>query len=202
MSNQLPTDYQTFIATSRYARWLEDKGRRENWGETVERYITNVVDPIGTGEDIEQAILSLEVMPSMRSLMTAGPAAMRDNTCMYNCSYLPIDDPKSFDEAMFILLCGTGVGFSVERQYVSKLPDVPDQLFPSETTVVVKDSKEGWAKAYRQVLSLLWAGEIPKWDVSKVRPAGAKLRLSVDGLQVQHLLLTSFSSPLISSKVL
>jgi len=176
MSNQLPTDYQTFIATSRYARWLEDKGRRENWGETVERYISNVVDPIGTGEDIEQAILGLEVMPSMRSLMTAGPAAMRDNTCMYNCSYLPIDDPKSFDEAMFILLCGTGVGFSVERQYVSKLPDVPDQLFPSDTTVVVKDSKEGWAKAYRQVLSLLWAGEIPKWDVSKVRPAGAKLK--------------------------
>ena len=188
MSNQLPTDYQTFIATSRYARWLEDKGCRENWGETVERYISNVVlGPIkdDTWDDveeqdlhqsIEQAILSLEVMPSMRAIMTAGPAAMRDNTCMYNCSYLPIDDPKSFDEAMFILLCGTGVGFSVERQYVSKLPDVPDQLFPSETTVVVKDSKEGWAKAYRQVLSLLWAGEIPKWDVSKVRPAGAKLK--------------------------
>lgn len=185
MSNQLPTDYQTFIATSRYARWLEDKGRRENWGETVGRYITNVVntpldvsdESIGTLIDtIEQAILSLEVTPSMRAMMTAGPAAMRDNTCMYNCSYLPIDDPKSFDEAMFILLCGTGVGFSVERQYVSKLPDVPDQLFPSDTTVVVKDSKEGWAKAYRQVLSLLWAGEIPKWDVSKVRPAGAKLK--------------------------
>jgi len=120
--------------------------------------------------------MSLEVMPSMRSMMTAGKAAMRDNTCMYNCSYLPVDDPKSFDEAMFILLCGTGVGFSVERQYVSKLPDVPDQLFNSDTTVAVKDSKEGWAKAYRQVLSLLWAGEIPKWDVSKVRPAGAKLK--------------------------
>ena len=112
----------------------------------------------------------------MRSLMTAGAAANRDNTCMYNCSYLPVDDPKSFDEAMFILLCGTGVGFSVERQFISKLPEVPDQLFNSDTTIVVKDSKEGWAKAYRQLLSLLWAGEVPKWDVSKVRPAGAKLK--------------------------
>ena len=112
----------------------------------------------------------------MRSLMTAGAAANRDNTCMYNCSYLPVDDPKSFDEAMFILLCGTGVGFSVERQFISKLPEVPDQIFASDTTIVVKDSKEGWAKAYRQLLSLLWAGEVPKWDVSKVRPAGAKLK--------------------------
>ena len=112
----------------------------------------------------------------MRSLMTAGVAANRDNTCMYNCSYLPVDDPKSFDEAMFILLCGTGVGFSVERQFISKLPDVPDQLFNSDTTIVVKDSKEGWAKAYRQLLSLLWAGEIPQWDIGLVRPAGAKLK--------------------------
>ena len=124
----------------------------------------------------ELAILDLEVMPSMRSLMTAGVAANRDNTCMYNCSYLPVDDPKSFDEAMFILLCGTGVGFSVERQFISKLPDVPDQLFNSDTTIVVKDSKEGWAKAYRQLLSLLWAGEIPQWDIGLVRPAGAKLK--------------------------
>ena len=112
----------------------------------------------------------------MRAMMTAGPALTRDNTSGYNCSYLPVDDPKSFDEAMFILLCGTGVGFSVERQYISKLPEVPDTLFDSETTVVVKDSKEGWAKSFRQVLSLLWAGEIPKWDVSKVRPAGARLK--------------------------
>jgi len=109
-------------------------------------------------------------------MMTAGPALHRDNTSGYNCSYLPVDDPKSFDEAMFILLCGTGVGFSVERQYISKLPEVPDTLFDSETTVVVKDSKEGWAKSFRQVLSLLWAGEVPKWDVSKVRPAGARLK--------------------------
>jgi ribonucleoside-diphosphate reductase alpha chain len=128
-----------------------------------------------TYNEIRESILGLEVMPSMRAMMTAGPALERDNTAGYNCSYLPVDDPKSFDEAMFILLCGTGVGFSVERQFISKLPEVPE-LFESETTVVVKDSKEGWAKAFRQVLALLWAGEIPKWDVSKVRPAGARLK--------------------------
>ena len=185
MNNYLPTDYQSFIHTSRYARWLEDEGRRESWDETVGRYMNNVVEPVvdsGASEDnmeiaqqIEQAILGLEVMPSMRAMMTAGPAATRDNTCMYNCSYLPVDDPKSFDEAMFILLCGTGVGFSVERQFVSKLPEIPE-LFYSETTIVVKDSKEGWAKALRQVLALLWAGEIPQWDIGLVRPAGAKLK--------------------------
>jgi ribonucleoside-diphosphate reductase alpha chain len=142
----------------------------------MDRVILPVVGGTEAENGIEQAILSLEIMPSMRSMMTAGKAADRDNTCMYNCSYLPVDDPKSFDEAMFILLCGTGVGFSVERQYVSKLPEVPDTLYNSDTTIVVKDSKEGWAKSYRQLLSLLWAGEIPKWDVSKVRPAGAKLK--------------------------
>ena len=180
MSNLLPTDYQTFIATSRYARWLDEEGRRENWAETVNRYMDNVVKPIA-GDDtyirsIEEAILNLEVMPSMRALMTAGPALSRDNTAGYNCSYLPVDDLKSFDEAMFILLCGTGVGFSVDRQYVSKLPEVPDDMFNSGTTILVKDSKEGWAKALRQVIALLYSGEIPKWDVSKVRPAGAKLK--------------------------
>ena len=179
-NNYLPTDYQSFIHSSRYARWLDDKQRRESWPETVERYIQNVVVPKTRDEmvvdEIEEAILNLEVMPSMRAVMTAGPALERDNTAGYNCSYLPVDDPKSFDEAMFILLCGTGVGFSVERQYVSKLPDVPDTMFLSETTVVVKDSKEGWAKALRQVIALLYSGEIPKWDVSKVRPAGAKLK--------------------------
>ena len=177
-SNYLPTDYQTFIATSRYARWLEEEGRRETWGETVGRYMTNIVSPWLTPtieEEICDAILSLEVMPSMRSLMTAGKSSQRDNTCMYNCSYLPVDDPKAFDEAMFILLCGTGVGFSVERQFITKLPEVPS-LFESDTTIVIKDSKEGWAKGLRQVLALLWAGEIPKWDVSKVRPAGARLK--------------------------
>lgn len=168
--------YQEFIALSRYARWLPEKNRRETWAETVERYVTNIIGNNADVSEIRTAITSLSVMPSMRSLMTAGKAASRDNTCMYNCSYLPVDDLKSFDEAMFILLCGTGVGFSVERQYIKKLPEIPSRLFDSDTTIVVKDSKEGWAKAYRQLLSLLWAGEIPKWDVSKVRPAGAKLK--------------------------
>ena len=178
-NNYLPTDYQAFIHTSRYARWIEGEGRRESWSETVERYMDNLVRPVA-GDDsyinqIRDAILNLEVMPSMRALMTAGPALARDNTAGYNCSYLPVDDPKSFDEAMFILLCGTGVGFSVERQFVTKLPEVPE-LFDSETTVVVKDSKEGWAKALRQVIALLYSGEVPKWDVSKVRPAGSRLK--------------------------
>ena len=179
-NNYLPTDYQTFIATSRYARWLDDEGRRENWGETVQRYMDNVVGPKLSDKALEKeladAILSLESMPSMRALMTAGPALERDNTAGYNCSYMPVDDPKSFDEAMFILLCGTGVGFSVERQFVTKLPEVPDNMFQSETTVIVKDSKEGWAKSLRQVIALLYSGEVPKWDVSKVRPSGAKLK--------------------------
>ena len=177
MNNYLPTDYQAFIHTSRYARWLDDEGRRESWPETVARYLVNVVAPKDEFmvDELEAAILRLDIMPSMRAMMTAGPAFARDNTCAYNCSYLPVDDPKSFDEAMFILLCGTGVGFSVERQFVSKLPEVPT-LYASDTLVVVKDSKEGWAKALRQVIALLYSGEIPKWDVSAVRPAGARLK--------------------------
>ncbi|UAW59204.1 putative ribonucleoside-diphosphate reductase [Roseobacter phage CRP-603] len=177
MSNYLPTDYQSFIHKSRYAKYFDGYGR-ESWDDTVTRYSTNVIgDKVDaeTKREIEEAILGLEIMPSMRAMMTAGPALERDNTAGYNCSYLPVDDPKSFDEAMYILLCGTGVGFSVERQYITKLPEVP-VLYDSDTTVVVKDSKEGWAKAFRQVLALLWAGEIPKWDVSKVRPAGARLK--------------------------
>ena len=177
MSNYLPTDYQSFIHKSRYAKYFDGYGR-ESWDDTVTRYSTNVIgDKVDaeTKREIEEAILGLEIMPSMRAMMTAGPALERDNTAGYNCSYLPVDDPKSFDEAMYILLCGTGVGFSVERQYITKLPEVPE-LFESDTTIVVKDSKEGWAKAFRQVLALLWAGEIPKWDVSKVRPAGARLK--------------------------
>jgi len=178
MNNYLPTDYQTFIAKSRYAKYFDGKGR-EDWGETVSRYMTNVVRPKVGPEynisDLEQAVLGLEIMPSMRAMMTAGPALARDNTAGYNCSYLPVDDPKAFDEAMFILLCGTGVGFSVERQFVQRLPEVPE-LFDSDTVVVVKDSKEGWAKAFRQILALLWAGEIPKWDISRIRPAGARLK--------------------------
>jgi ribonucleoside-triphosphate reductase len=187
MSNYLPTDYQTFIHKSRYARWLDEEGRRETWGETVSRYTDNIVRPALEKanltvskttkliQEIEDSILSLGSMPSMRALMTAGPAFMRDNTAGYNCSYLPVDDMKSFDEAMFILLCGTGVGFSVERQFISKLPDVP-QLFESDTTIVIRDSKEGWAKGLRQVIALLYSGEIPKWDTSSVRPAGARLK--------------------------
>ena len=178
MNNMHPTPYQNFIALSRYARWTGDK--REAWSETVDRYVDNIVKPVAGDDsyinDIREAIMSLEVMPSMRAMMTAGKAAERDNTCMYNCSYVAVDKPTRFDEAMFILLCGTGVGFSVERQFIQKLPEVPEKMFKSETTIVVKDSKEGWAKAYRQLLALLWSGEIPRWDVSKVRPAGARLK--------------------------
>ena len=177
MSNHLPTDYQAFIHKSRYAKYHEGSGR-ESWDDTVTRFSTNVirdmVDP-ATKRQLEEAILGLEVMPSMRSLMTAGAAAERDNTCMYNCSYLAVDDLKSFDEAMFILLCGTGVGFSVERQSITKLPEVPE-LFESETNIVVKDSKEGWAKSLRQLIALLYSGEVPTWDVTRVRPAGAPLK--------------------------
>ena len=178
MNNQLPTDYQAFIHKSRYARYFDGKGR-ESYDETVERYMENLVYPVAGKDsytkDIGDAIRNLEVMPSMRALMTAGPALDRDNTAGYNCSYLPVDDLKSFDEAMFILLCGTGVGFSVERQFINKLPEVPE-LFDSESVIVVKDSKEGWAKALRQVIALLYSGEIPKWDVTRVRPAGARLK--------------------------
>ena len=169
-------DYMRFIAISRYARWLPDENRREVWGETVDRYFDNIVAKKADGlEFIKDSVNNLDVMSSMRAMMTAGPAADRDNTCIYNCSFLPVDNPKSFDEAMFILLCGTGVGFSVERQEVSNLPEIPKTLRDVESTIVVEDSKEGWAYAYRELLAALWAGAIPKWDVSKVRPAGAKL---------------------------
>lgn len=179
MDNFFATDYQSFIHKSRYARWLDKENRRENWQETVSRYMDNIVRPLA-GDDsfvsgIEKAILSLDVMPSMRSLMTAGLASSRDNTCMYNCSYLAVKNIKSFDQAMFILLCGTGVGFSVEKQYVEQLSEVP-KLYDSETNIVVKDSKEGWAKSLRQLIALLYMGEIPTWDTSKVRPAGARLK--------------------------
>ena len=176
---KLNTDYQAFIHTSRYARWVEKENRRETWGETVGRYIQNVVSgkvDEDTQNQLQQAIKNTDIMPSMRALMTAGEALSRDNTCAYNCAYLTVDNVKSFDEAMFILLCGTGVGFSVERQYVQKLPEVP-QLYKSETTIVVHDSKEGWAKGLRQLISLLYAGEIAKYDTSRVRPAGSKLKV-------------------------
>jgi len=180
LNNYLPSDYQTFIATSRYARWLDDEGRRETWGETVGRFIDNIVRPSGVSDkdvnDLQEAILNLQVMPSMRALMTAGPAAARDNTCVYNCSYLPVDHPRAFDEAMFILLCGTGVGFSVERQAITKLPEVPADINDSEDLIVVQDSKEGWAKALRKLISGLYTGDVPKWDLSKIRAAGQRLK--------------------------
>ena len=181
LNNYLPSDYQTFIATSRYARWIEDKGRRETWSETVQRYTDYLYSKDinltkQDWDDIEGAILELEVMPSMRALMTAGDAADRDNTCIYNCSYLAVDHPRAFDEAMFILLCGTGVGFSVERQSICHLPEIPLTLGQTDDVIVVQDSKEGWAKSLRKLISLLYTGDIPKWDLSKVRPAGARLK--------------------------
>jgi len=178
--------YEEYIAKSRYARYMDSEQRREDWVETVGRYFDFMTTQLKKNQDytlsdtmrkeLESAVVNMEVMPSMRSLMTAGKALERDNTAGYNCSYLPIDDVKAFDEAMYILLCGTGVGFSVERQSIQKLPDIPEELFESNTTVVVSDSKEGWAKSLRQVIALLYAGEIPKWDVSKVRPKGARLK--------------------------
>jgi ribonucleoside-triphosphate reductase (thioredoxin) len=175
--------YQEYIAASRYARFQDDKGRRETWEETVQRFVNYIFSrtPAITAnsalkDDLFAAIKNLELMPSMRAMMTAGKSADRDNTCVYNCSYLPVDDPKSFDEAMFILLCGTGVGFSVEAKYITLLPEVPEKLFESEHTIAVHDSKEGWAKSLRLLLAHLWAGEVPKWDVSNVRPAGARLK--------------------------
>ena len=180
------TPYQTYIAKSRYSRYLDDKGRREHWSETTARYFDFMQDHLVKNNNyvmshemrsrLEGAVLNLDVMPSMRSIMTAGDALERQNVAGYNCSYLPIDDPKAFDEAMYILLCGTGVGFSVEQKYVNRLPEIPEKLYESNTVVHVKDSKEGWAKALRQVLALLWAGEVPKWDVSMVRPAGTRLK--------------------------
>ena len=178
--------YETYIAKSRYARYIDAQKRRENWAETVARYMTFMAGhleskhgytiPKGLYAELSSAIENFEVMPSMRAVMTAGKALQRDNTAGYNCSYLPIDDPKAFDEAMYILLCGTGVGFSVERQYVNKLPEIPERIYDSETTIVVSDSKEGWAKALRQLITLLYAGEAAQWDTHKVRPAGARLK--------------------------
>jgi len=178
--------YSQFISKSRYSRFVQEENRREHWDETVDRYFNFMFNHLDKNYswspnndlrlELISAVKNLDVMPSMRAIMTAGKALERDNTAGYNCSYLPIDDPKAFDEAMYILLCGTGVGFSVEQKYVSKLPEVPDHLFDSQTTVVVSDSKEGWAKSLRQLIALLYSGEVPKWDVSKIRPAGARLK--------------------------
>jgi ribonucleoside-diphosphate reductase alpha chain len=183
---ELPSDYQKFIHTSRYARWIEKEKRRETWEETVKRYFdffevqlkehnSYIVSPQLRSE-LENAVLNLEIMPSMRALMTAGEALRRDNTAGYNCSYVAINRVRAFDEILYILMCGTGVGFSVERQYVEKLPTIAENFSPSDTTIIVEDSKAGWAKAYKELISLLIGGQIPKWDVSKVRAAGARLK--------------------------
>ena len=183
---ELPSDYQKFIHTSRYARWLEKEKRRESWGETVKRYFdffeTHLTEKHKYNltpelrEELESAVLNLEIMPSMRALMTAGPALSRDNTAGYNCSYVAVNRVRAFDEILYILMCGTGVGFSVERQYVEKLPTIAEHFSSTDTTIIVEDSKAGWAKAYKELVSLLIGGQIPKWDLSKVRPAGARLK--------------------------
>tara|TARA_R100001594_G_scaffold49356_4_gene82297 strand:- start:1448 stop:3382 length:1935 start_codon:yes stop_codon:yes gene_type:complete len=186
-SNYLPTEYQSFIHMSRYSRWLEDKGRRESWSETVSRLISffkqhidneyNSIIKNKEWDELEEAILSLQVMPSMRALMTSGEALARENVAGYNCSYIPIDSPRAFDEVLYILMNGTGVGFSVERQYADKLPTISDVEFEhTEDVVSVVDSKEGWAKGFRDLISYLYTGRVPKINVSKVRPAGARLK--------------------------
>ena len=172
--------YQQYIHKSRYARYLPEEQRRESWEETVERYLAFWVKQEKLtdkeAKDIYKQIHALEVMPSMRALMTAGEALERDNVAGFNCSYLPIDHPKAFDEMMYVLMCGTGVGFSVERQYITKLPEVAEELYDTDTVIHVADSKIGWAKAYRELIAMLYSGQIPKWDVSGIRLAGAPLR--------------------------
>ncbi len=187
MNNPFPTLYEEIIYKTRYSKWLEGENRRENWGETVDRLVDYYVDKFPddkeqnqlfneTASDLYQAIYNLEVMPSMRALMTAGPALERCNVAGYNCAYLPVDSPRSFDESMYILMCGTGVGFSVEEDYVRQLPKVSEQFERTDTVVVVADSKEGWAKGLRELISLLISGQIPRWDVTGIRPAGARLK--------------------------
>ena len=182
----LPTEYQNYIAISRYARWIEKENRRETWNETVERYVSYMEGRYEklTNKKLDKkerdrwvdAITTLKVMPSMRALMTAGPALDKDNVAGFNCSYVAIDNVRTFDEIMYILMCGTGVGFSVERQYVDKLPEIAEKFHTTETVIKVRDSKIGWAKSYRELIAMLYAGQIPQFDMSLVRPAGAKLK--------------------------
>ena len=186
ISNTLPTDYQNFIALSRYARWKEDEQRRETWGETVTRYFDymekhlkdnhNYELSTSLREELEEAVISLSVMPSMRALMTSGPALDRCHVGGYNCSYVPVDSPRAFDETMYILMCGTGVGFSVERHNIEKLPIVAEDFYKTDTVIKVGDSRPGWAKSLKELIAMLYAGQIPAWDVSEVRPAGARLK--------------------------
>ena len=173
------TDYQRFIHASRYARWLPEEYRRETWKETVDRYtgfFKNKFPDTFPTEDVNKAIHNLDVMPSMRCLMAAGPALERDEIAGYNCSFVAIDSPKAFDEVMYVLMCGTGVGFSVERQFTNNLPTIAEEFHETDTTIRVKDSRIGWASAYRELISLLYSGRVPKWDTSGIRPAGARLK--------------------------
>lgn len=174
----MKSEYQNVIHRTRYARYLDEHGRRETWEETVQRYVDNVIGDKAEGleEALKNAILNMEVMPSMRAMMTAGEALNRDHVAGYNCSYLPVDHPRAFDETLYILMCGTGVGFSVERQYVSQLPEIPEDLKETATVITVKDSKIGWATALKELIALMYAGQIPSWDLSKLRSAGARLK--------------------------
>ena len=183
--NTLPNDYQNFIALSRYARWLPEKNRRETWKETVARYFDFMEEHLKENTEgeltpktrklLEEAVLNLDVMPSMRALMTAGKALKDNNIAGYNCAYLSVDHPKAFDECLYVLMHGTGVGFSVERQHTNKLPEVPEEMIDVDDIVVVQDSKEGWQSAFRKLINYLYNGEMPKWDFSRVRPKGARL---------------------------
>jgi len=186
LKNIIENPYENFIALSRYARWIAEDNRRETWGETVERYFSFMLNHLKENynyipdeklvAELKNGVFERSVMPSMRSVMTSGLALERDNVTGYNCAFLPVDSPRSFDETMYILMCGTGVGFSVEYKYINKLPAVPESLEKSTTVITVEDSKQGWAKAYRELLALLWSGQIPAIDVSKVRPSGARLK--------------------------
>ena len=185
--NKLPNDYQNFIALSRYARWLPEKNRRESWEETVTRYFdfmemhlaenTEYTLTNSTRKELENAVINLKVMPSMRALMTAGPALDKNHIAGYNCAYLSVDHFKAFDECLYILMHGTGVGFSVERQHIQKLPEVPDEFEDVSVafTITVTDSKEGWQTAFRKLITYLYIGQIPDWDLSQIRPKGARL---------------------------
>ena len=182
----LPTLYQDFIHLSRYSRWLPEENRRETWEETVRRYFDFFDEHLREKhgyqvskkerKELEDAVLNLEIMPSMRALMTAGEALKRDNVAGYNCSFVAVNRLRAFDEILYVLMCGTGVGFSVERREVDQLPMIAEDFHPTETTIVVADSKIGWAKAYKELVSLLANGQIPTWDVSKVREAGERLK--------------------------
>jgi len=173
--------YQQFIHKSRYARWLPAEGRRETWEETVQRYVDFWINrkqiDSKTADLLYKHIHNLDVMPSMRCMMTAGEALDKDNVAGFNCSYLHIDSPRSFDELMYVLMCGTGVGFSVERDFINKLPVVAETFHPTDSTIVVSDSKIGWASAFRELIAMLYAGKVPNWDMSKVRLAGARLKV-------------------------